>query len=512
MAGLIPDIGFWHMAPVIVPLLAPILILLIDAIAPRRGTWLPMLLTIAGLVLTAALLVAIADERVALALAGKKIATAFNGFLRYDLIGRWGAVICIVAGVLIALISPRTIRLYELPPAEYYALLNFAVYGMIVLCLALEMLTIFLAIEITAVSFYVMLGLQRNSLRSSEAALKYFILSSFSTAFLLFGFAFLYAAAGGSTMLGDLAPALLSAQRPPWLTLGFALALAGLAFKLTLVPFHLYAADVFEGAPTPVAALLATGSKVAAFIAAVHILVPLRLIPPVEEILPTGPTEALRIASLSMLVAEILAILSALSIVAGNLVAILQRNIKRMLAYSSIAHSGYILIAVVVLIGAQSDYRQIEYATLIYLFAYVIMSVAAFGVALTLGERGERNIEDYAGLSLRSPGLALAMTVAMLSLTGIPTTAGFIGKFYIFRAGVQSGFTWLVVVGVLGSAVSAYYYLRVVVFMYMREPISEMPAERVGWTQSLGLFLAAASIMVFGIVPQVLLALLTGGF
>jgi len=485
-----PDINWWTSLPIILLTVTPLVILLLDAIAPQRDPIVSMLLAVVGL--TAALFFTLLVE-------GTPSADrdAF-GLLHYDTLGLYGAAICLLAGILLALLSPRTVRLYALPPAEYFALLVMAVLGMVVVCLGFELLTIFLGVEITAVAFYVLVGLEGNARGATEASLKYFVLSSFSSAFLIFGFAFLYAGARGSTMLFDVWNGMVL-QDPPWAELGVALAVAGFAFKLTLVPFHLYAADVFEGAPTPVAALLATGSKVAGFVALFHLL------------LPFQRYLTLELASMADNVAEILAILAALSIVVGNVVAVLQRNIKRMLAYSSIAHGGYMLIAPLALIAGGVRYAEVEAAALVYLLAYVLMSVAAFGVALTLGARGERAIDDYAGLGRVAPGLAFAMTVALISLTGIPLTAGFVGKFAVFNAGVQAGHAWLVVVALLGSAVSAFYYLRVVVYMYMREPSAEMPpVEGLTLVQGLGLVLATVPIVLVGLWPKLVLALLAG--
>jgi NADH-quinone oxidoreductase subunit N len=202
-------------------------------------------------------------------------------------------------------------------------------------------------------------------------------------------------------------------------------------------------------------------------------------------------------------------LLAALSIVVGNVVALLQRNVKRMLAYSSIAHSGYLLMAAVVFVEGSVKLAQVEFVILVYLIAYVLMKVVAFGVAATLGARGEGNIEDYAGLAQQSPRLAFMMAIAMLSLTGIPGTIGFVGKFYIFARAIEAGFVMLAILAVLGSAVSAYYYLRVIVFMYMRDPTGEATIEPVTMIQRVGLLLAAVPIVVLGVFPQMLVALLS---
>jgi NADH-quinone oxidoreductase subunit N len=485
----VPTIEWWSSLPLLILAATAIVILLVDAIVPQRGPMLSMWLSLLGMLAAIAVIIAYIppDTR------------ALNQCIAYDTFGRWGAMIALEAGCLIALISPQTIRLYGLPRAEFYALLVFSVFGMAVLSLSLELLTIFLTVEIIAVTIYILAGLRRGSSRSSEAALKYFILSAFSGGFLIFGFVFLYGGAGGNSLLGQIGLSLIPADSPfatSCLALGLALALVGFSFKLTLVPFHLYAADVFEGSPTPVALLLATGSKVAGLVALIHLLTPLH-----EHI---GPV----VRRMSADVCNLLWILAALSIVVGNVVALLQRHIKRMLAYSSIAHSGYLLIAVLVFVDGTVARADTEEAMLVYLVAYVVMNATAFGVALTLGELGEGNIADYAGLARRSPGLAFAMALSMLALTGIPATVGFVGKFMVFARAVEAGYVLLVILAVLGSAISAYYYLRVVVYMYMREPATEIPAEPVGLVQGIGLALAAVPVVGFGIFPQSLLTLL----
>ena len=485
----IPTIG-WPEAPILILTATAIVVLLADVISAQRSPYLSLLIALVGMFATLAVI------------AGKvpTDASAFGEFLQYDPIGRWGAMAVIIGGCLVGLVSIRTVQLYELPPAEYFALLVFAVSGMVVLCVSVELFTIFLAVEVIAFSFYVLVGLTRGSTRSSEASLKYFILSAFSGGFLLYGFVFLYGSASGNSLVGKIGISIVQNHFDTWVTgcfiLGLSFALAGFAFKLTLAPFHLYAADVFEGAPTPVSALLATGSKVAGFVALIHVLSPLRF--RLGDILQQMPAD----------VETILWVLAAVSIIVGNLVALLQRNVKRMLAYSSVAHGGYLLIAGIVFVHGPALRIEVEKAIVIYVAAYILMNVAAFGVAATLGRRGEGDMEDYAGLAQQSPWLAAAMAVSMLSLTGIPATLGFVGKFYVFARAVESGYIILVVIAVLGSAVSAYYYLRVVVFMYMRDPTAEAGFGPTGLIQNLGLWLTVAPIVVFGVLPQWLVIIL----
>ncbi len=432
-------------------------------------------------------------------------ASAFNQAVQYDGFGRSGVLVLLAGGCLIALISQRPVGREELPAAEYFALLLLAVLGLVVLSISFELMAIFLSVEMVSVGVYVLAGVRRGDTRGSEAAMKYFVLAAFSAGFLVLGLAFLYGGAEGSTLLGRIA---LAAHRPatPFslgcILAGYALTLAGFAFKLTLVPFHLYAADVFDGAPTPVAAFLAVLSKAAGVIALIHILSPLRVV----------DNDALQ-SALMQDFTGLLWIFAALGIVVGNAAALVQRRIKRMLAYSTIAHSGYLLIGVLVFLEGSVRGAEVETAILVYLTAYVLMNAGAFGVAAALGPAGEGEIEDYAGLARRSPALALAMTIALLSLTGIPATAGFVGKLTLFARAVEADHIALVVLAVLGSAVSAYYYLRVVVYMYMRDSAPEtsgaeadpVPLE---FGHKIGLIFSTAATVFFGIFPQTLLFLL----
>lgn len=491
MPPALPTIEWGPTLPMILLAATGVIVVLADLVVNRRAPLLSLLIAILGM----------GGALLAVVYGVSEDARAFGQFVRYDFIGRWGAMIALAGGCLVALISPKTIRDHDLPAAEYFALLVFGVLGMVVLCVSVELFTIFLSVELIALTIYILSGLVRRSTRSTEASLKYFVLGAFSGGFMIFGFVFLYGGAGGRSTLGQIGLSIMQMDSP-WemgcLVFGLALALAGFAFKLAAAPFHLYAADVFEGAPTPVAALLATGSKVAGFVALIHLLAPLH-----EHL-----TEAVQAFAADA--GGLLWFLAALSIVVGNAVALMQRNVKRMLAYSSIAHSGYLLIGAVVFVEGSVTLAEIETAILIYLIAYVLMKVVAFGVAAGLGTRGEGDVEAYAGLAQQSPWLAAAMAVAMLSLTGIPGTAGFVGKFYVFARAVESHYVMLVVLAVLGSVVSAYYYLRVIVYMYMRDPAEPAVREPLGIVQGLGLLLATVPIVIVGLFPQLLLALLAG--
>ena len=368
--------------------------------------------------------------------------------------------------------------------AEYYALLIMAVVGMMVLATGRELVTIFLGLELMSMSLYVLAGVFRTDPRSNEASLKYFILGSFATGFMLFGMSYIYGITG-STHLRHVAAAIEANPDllvDKGLILGLFTLLVGFAFKISAVPFHQWTPDVYEGAPTSVTAFMSAGPKAAAFAALIRILM---------EALPQmkGDWELL------------FTIVAILTMTLGNLVALAQENVKRMLAYSSIAHVGYILIGFVASVGGHAD-RALS-SILFYLLAYTFMNTGAFAILIFLrreGVTGER-LEDFAGLSRRSPMGALAMLIFLFSLAGIPPTAGFAAKLSVFYAAVQGGYYTLVVFGVLNSAVAAYYYLRVVVVMYMREPEGEQAYTGTSPLLWAGIALALAGTIVLGVLP-----------
>src|SRR5215469_9970101 len=345
----------------------------------------------------------------------------------------------------------------KLPIAEFYALLFFATAGMGVLASAQELLTGFIGLEMSSISSYVLAGYRRDSLKSSESAMKYFLLGSFATAFFLYGIALVYGATG-TTQLVKMAEA-DAASSGTLLKLGLALILIGLGFKVAAAPFQVWTPDVYEGAPTPVTALFSAGPKAAAFALLLRIFA-------------TVPA-ATKYWFWAFWV------LAVLTMFAGNLGALVQTNVKRLLAYSSIAHAGYILVAfaaVTAMADAGADKAQPAYAAvLFYLLSYAVVKVGAFTIVSQLGGAGEKynSLDDYAGLSQRHPVAAAALSLYLLSLLGLPVTAGFFGKVYIFKAAVNSNLIWLAILMAINSVIGSYYYLRVIVVMYMREPVAE---------------------------------------
>jgi NADH-quinone oxidoreductase subunit N len=359
---------------------------------------------------------------------------------------------------------------------EFYALILFATSGMMLLVAAIDMLPVFLGLELMSIPIYVLAGFDRRRLRSNESAMKYFLIGSFASAILLYGVALLYGVSGSTSFAGIRAgfdPA------NPLALAGLAFVVVGFAFKISSVPFHQWTPDVYEGAPSAVTAFMSVTVKLAAFAAFVRVL-------------------TLSFEPLGDLLGNILWVLAAATVVVGNLMAVIQENIKRLLAYSSIAHAGYLLIGFVP--GTASGYSAVVF----YLIAYLFMNLGAFGVVVALANRGQdcERMSSFAGLAQRRPGLAALMTLFMVSLAGIPGTAGFTGKFLIFKSAVDAGQVPLAILGVLMSVVSVYYYLRVPVLMYMRDPSDEVPRLGLDSGEIAVLTICAAGVLYLGLFPN----------
>jgi NADH-quinone oxidoreductase subunit N len=387
-------------------------------------------------------------------------------------------VLCIV-GILTMLMSNDVVEREQIPPGEYYALTLFAICGMMMMAAATDLLVIFIALEVLSLAVYVLTGIRRQSAAGAEAAFKYFLLGGFSSAFFLYGVAFAYALSG-STRIEDIGSA-LSAQAtgsPQTIALlAVGLMAVGFAFKVSAVPFHMWTPDAYEGAPTIVTAFMSTGVKAAAFAAFARVFLS-----------PLEPLQAHWIPMLS--------VIAAITMIVGTVVGVVQTNIKRMLAYSSIAHAGYLLLGII------SANRDGKASLLFYLLAYAVTNIGALGIVALLGTAQEPHDElrDFAGLWRSRPALAGLMTIFLLSLGGIPPTAGFIGKWYIFSAAVQEGHYWLAIIGVLTSVISVFFYLRIVVMMYMTEG-AEIPRPRVPVAAMTGLGLAVVAVFYLGILP-----------
>jgi NADH-quinone oxidoreductase subunit N len=413
---------------------------------------------------------------------------AYSGLIRADAFSLYVHLIVIGAAFLAILGSVDYLKRDGLDAGEFCALILFATAGMGVMAGAHELLTAFVGLEMSSIASYVLASYRRDAPRSNEAAMKYFLLGSFATAFFLYGVALSFGATGSTHL--DLMTPLANDSSHTLLKLGLGFIFIGLAFKVAAAPFQLWTPDVYEGAPAPVTALLSTGPKAAAFALAIRIL---------ASVDATAPLWfwALWVAAF-------------LSMFAGNLAALVQTNVKRMLAYSSIAHAGYILVALAA--AAASEHMEAGIAAaLFYLVSYAIVKLGAFLIVAHLGGPGERHveIEDFAGLARRQPGMAACMSLYLLSLLGLPVAAGFLGKFYIFNAALESNLIWLAILLGLNSVIAAYYYLRVIVTMYMREPEHEVAALPVPWTLAIVLWIAAVGTIYAGLFPARIIAFAT---
>lgn len=412
---------------------------------------------------------------------------AYSGLISDDQFSMFLHLVVITGAILVILGSMRYLDQEGLQGGEYYALILFATAGMGILAGANELVTAFVGLEISSISTYILAGFRRHSAKSNEASLKYFMLGSFATAFFLYGIAMVYGATGTTKIDGI--QAFLSGQSPaPGLAiLGLGLMFVGLGFKVVAAPFQVYAPDVYEGAPTPVTALIASAPKAATFAVMLRIFV-----------VAFGASANLWFWAIF--------VSAVLTMIIGNLAALVQTNVKRMLAYSSIAHAGYILVAF-----AASTAVGVA-AVLFYLAAYVLMKVGAFLVVTHLGQQGEKRLEikDYAGLGVKQPVLAACFSLFLLSLLGLPATGGFLGKFFAFQAALDlrdPRFVWLVVIAAVNSVIGAYYYLRVIIVMYFSEPTRDYMPAAVTPALGLALLLAAAGTLYLGILPGRVLAL-----
>jgi NADH-quinone oxidoreductase subunit N len=451
--------------PLVVLVVWACVLLLVDLAIPKgRKGWTALLAGL-GLVVSAALTLWKAGSAGGSGAAKVGSDTAFNGMITVDGFAVYLSVLILVSGIGGITLAYDYLKRTGLERGEYYVLLLFSISGMVLMTQAADLIMVFLALELLSIPLYVLAGFAVPKLNSEEASLKYFLLGSFATGFVLYGVSLTFGATGQTSLAGIVEAVTASAASTVGLLIGAAMILVGLGFKVAVVPFHMWTPDVYQGAPTSVTGFMAVGAKVAGFAALLRVFF-------------------LAYPSLAPSIAPVIAVLAAVTMILGNVIAIAQTNIKRLLAYSSIANAGYILMALVPIGQAELAAKAVASA-LFYLFTYAITSFCAWAVVIAVEQNESAEISDYAGLGRRQPLLAAAMTVAMLSFTGIPPTLGFFGKFFLFGTVIEGGYVWLALVGVLTSLVSAYYYLRVVVIMYMREgaDISAAPAEihHEGW-------------------------------
>jgi NADH-quinone oxidoreductase subunit N len=401
------------------------------------------------------------------------------GVVQADNFGLFVTFVLIVVGILSLAFSGPTIEREHLPQGEYYALMLFAIAGMMLMATATDLLVIFLALEVLSLAVYVLTGIRRDSPLGTEAALKYFLLGAFSSAFFLYGIAFTYGVTGSTRL--DRVGSLIAAQAlapTPMQLLALGLLLVGFAFKVSAVPFHMWTPDVYEAAPPAVTGFMSTGVKAAAFAAFARVF-----LSAFEPLTPQWWPILWAVAAATMIL--------------GTVVGVAQSSVKRMLAYSSIAHGGYLLVALL----AANDIGK--GAVLFYLLAYAVTNLGAFGVIAMLdtGDRPNDSVDDYAGLWNDHPALAALMTIFLLSLGGFPPLAGFIAKWYVFSAAVKAGYTWLAILGVLTSVVAVFFYLRIVVMMYMTP--TDQPVRFPAVPKIAGFALVVSAVLVFylGILP-----------
>jgi NADH-quinone oxidoreductase subunit N len=465
--------------PALIVALTALVVLLAQAFAPKgkHGPYVPFALLGLGAALVATLLIGSSAER------GR--GGNLGGALVADELALFLEVLVLGVGVLAVLLASSYLRATGSERGEHYALLLFSLVGMLGLVSVTELISLFVALEIMSVSLYALAGSRRDQAESQEAAIKYFVTGAFSSAFLLYGIAMLYGVSG-STSLGRIGSAVASASGATagLALLGTGLLLVGFGFKIASVPFHMWTPDVYEGAPTTVTAFMAAGVKVAAFGALLRVF-------------------GTALAGLGDDWRPAIAILAALSMLLGNLGALAQSNVKRMLAYSSVAHAGYLLAALTAAPRVSAE------AILFYLVGYAAVNLGTFGALSALARSGREPLalDHLSGLSARRPALAAALTLFLISLTGVPVSAGFVGKFYLFSAAVGAGYTPLAIIGVLMSVVSAYYYLRVVVHMYMKEAPAEDAWAPIAGTSALALALSVVVVLGLGIWPAGVLAL-----
>ncbi|MFN2453783.1 MAG: NADH-quinone oxidoreductase subunit N [Pyrinomonadaceae bacterium] len=504
------DINFRLIMPEIIVALAGVIVMLLDAFVRPNQRWITGGLSLAGLAAGAIACISMW----AATSSDANISTAFNGMIVLDKMRLSFSLIFLLVSALTVLISMVWIEGEQLPAGEFHSLLMFATSGMLLMASGNDLVIIFLGLEILSIATYVMAGFRRADLRSNESSLKYFILGSFSSAFLLYGIALIYGATStatglaGTTNITLIAERLTSnvAQYPPLLFAGTAMLLVGFGFKVATAPFHVWTPDVYEGAPTPVTAFMAAGPKAAGFASFLRVFV---------FAFPFVAASASAAGLVHDAWVQMLVVLAILTMTVGNVAAIVQSNVKRMLAYSSIAHAGYALVGFVAA-GASADAAQRNdalAAVAFYMLTYAVMNLGAFAIVTILARVNDRRteIEDYNGIGFRAPVLAFALSLFLLSLLGMPLTAGFMGKIMVFRAALNQGYYGLVVIGVLNSAVSVYYYLRLIVVMFFRERTSEWRAPLVPASIAAVLLITVLGVFYLGIFPgQVLDAFRTG--
>ncbi|MEM7137755.1 MAG: NADH-quinone oxidoreductase subunit N [Myxococcota bacterium] len=468
-------------APLIVLVVAGLVIMLVDAFTKARGALAP--LTAIALFVSA---------WVALRVAGAPDVPAPELVTRYLAIDQLGfffdVVICVGAG-LCALLAGGYLKEHDLERGEFYVLLLFTALGAMILARSVDLLSLFLGLETMSLGAYALVAYRRTSARAVEGAVKYFLLGSFAAAILLFGSALLYGATGHTDFAGIQESIRQGVADPSLTILALVMIIVSLAFKVGAVPFHMWVPDSYEGAVTPVTTFMSVGVKAAAFAVLVRVL--------------AGTFgDAVSMDQFTGWTPVVIA-LAVVTMLWGNLAALAQSSVKRMLAYSSVAHAGYILVGLAATFEVGPTAIS---AVLYYTAAYTVSNVLAFGSLVLMGSKGKEAVsyDDLAGAGRRHPAAAIPFVIGVLSLLGMPPTAGFFGKYYVFNAAVEAGLVWLAVLGVMASAIGAYYYLKVIVYLFMKEPEEDAPiaVPMKSWMVSLALLAAGLYVVIMGVTPS----------
>ena len=478
-----PNVNVTCILPEIIVAVAGIIVMLYDCFAPKQRS-VTGAISLIGLILAAVALFMLWSGN-------HDFNNAWNGMIVFDNLRVSFTLVMLFVSAMTILISTVWVENEDVPIGEYHSLLLFATVGMMLMASGNDMVIIFLGLETLSLATYVMAGLRKSDLKSNESALKYFILGSFASAFLLYGMALIYGATA-STNITEIAAKIGTANFPALLLVGGAMLLIGFGFKIATVPFHVWTPDVYEGAPTPVTAFMAAGPKAAGFASFLRVFV-------IGFPLPVVATAATSYLHDSWIMA--LTIMAMLTMVVGNVAAIVQNNVKRMLAYSSIAHAGYALVGFVGAgVAKTTEARDTAIiAVAFYLLTYAVTNLGAFAVVTLLGQKNDRRteFEDYNGIGFKSPVLAFTLSLFMLSLLGLPLTAGFIGKILVFRPALEANnslLTLMVVIAVISTAISAYYYLRLIVVMFFKERTTEWAEPKIPTSLA-----AVLLITVFGV-------------
>ncbi len=481
-----PNVSITIILPELIVALAGIVVMVYDSFFPKDRTT-TGIISLVGLAASGVWLAMMWVE--------PQPAGTWSGMIAHDNLRLSFSFVFLLVSALTVLISTVWVERENVPVGEYHALLMFATFGMMLMASGNDLVVIFLGLETLSIATYVMCGLRRGDLRSNESAMKYFILGSFASAFLLYGMALVYGATG-STNIPEIAARVANANFPALLLVGGAMMVIGFGFKVATAPFHIWTPDVYEGAPTPVTGFMAAGPKAAAFASFVRVFV--LGFPLVAGVQASGYLHDSWMTALT--------VMAVLSMTVGNVVAIMQTNVKRMLAYSSIAHAGYAMVGFIGAGAARSTISRDEAIASVafYMLTYALTNLGAFAIVALLGQKNDRRteFEDYNGIGFKSPVLSFTLSLFMLSLLGLPLTAGFMGKVLVFRPALEAGntmLTLLVVAAVVNTAISAYYYLRLIVVMFFRERTSDWNAPKIPVGLAAALLITVIGVLYFGI-------------